>query len=318
MPNGATDPASSIPGPSIPGPSIPASSIVVPSYGRPDALRACLDALVAQDDPSFEVVVVDDGSPEPAARVCEGMARVRCVRQDNAGPAAARNRGAREARGTFLAFTDDDCRPRPDWLSRLHAAWGGDPDLMVGGRVENGLPDNPYAEASQSLCDFLYHWGGAEVGEAPFFTTNNAGLAREGFERLGGFDESFPLAAAEDRDLGLRWREMGGRLTYAPRAVVDHHHALTLRRFFRQHANYGRGAHHLHGVLRARGALEPGARPPVERPAFYWGMLTWPLRRRGVRGVPLSLLIGLSQAAMVRGYGEEARAQRRRPRAHEA
>ena len=285
---------------------MPASTIVVPSYGRPEALRACLAALAAQDDPDREVVVVDDGSPEPLASVCEAFEGVRCIRQENAGPARARNRGAREAEGDFLAFTDDDCRPRPDWLSALRRAWDGEERRMVGGRVVNGLPGNPYASASQALCDYLYDYYGAAEGEAPFFTTNNCGVSREGFHRLGGFDETFPLAAAEDRDLGMRWRDEGGSLAYAPDAVVDHHHALTLRRFLRQHANYGRGARHLHLVLDGRGAEQP----KVEPPRFYAGLLLWPLRRRGLAGLGGTVLMGLSQVAMVRGYAA-ARAEER-------
>ena len=285
----------------------PVTTIVVPSYGRPESLRGCLAALAAQDEPDHEVVVVDDGSPEPLAPICADFASVRCVRQDNAGPAAARNHGAREARGSFLAFTDDDCRPRPDWLTALRRAWGGDERRMVGGRVLNGLPRNPYASASQALCDYLYDYYGAESGAAPFFTTNNCGVSRAGFHGLGGFDESFPLAAAEDRDLGMRWREAGGELAFAPEAVVDHHHALTLRRFFRQHANYGHGARHLHRALDARGV----AQPKVEPARFYAGLLLWPVRRRGIRGLGGSALMMLSQVAMVRGYAR-ARAEERR------
>lgn len=292
----------------------PRSTIVVPSHGRPDALRACLAALAVQDDPSREVVVVDDGSPTPLAPVCAEFAGVRCVRQANAGPAAARNRGAREARGTFLAFTDDDCRPRPGWLSALRRAWDEDARRMVGGRVVNGLPRNPYASASQGLCDYIYDYYGAASGEAQFFTTNNLGVAREAFERVGGFDEAFPLAAAEDRDLGMRWREGGGTLVFAPDAVVEHHHALTLRRFFRQHANYGRGARHLHRALDRRGA----APPKVEPARFYAGLLLWPVRRWGLRGLGGVALMGLSQVAMVRGYAQARAEERRRAEAGEA
>ena len=288
---------------------MPRSTIVVPSYDRPEALRACLTALAAQDDPDREVVVVDDGSPEPLAPICEAFEGVRCVRQANAGPAAARNRGARQATGAFLAFTDDDCRPRPDWLSKLRLAWGEDEARMVGGRVVNGLPRNPYACASQGLCEYLYDYYRAEGGEAPFFTTNNCGVSRDGFHRLGGFDESFPLAAAEDRELGLRWRGRGGSLIYAPDAVVDHHHPLTLRRFMRQHANYGRGAWHLHNKRGDDG--QPSTR--MEPARFYAGLVLWPLRRHGLTGLRGTVLMGLSQVAMVRGYAA-ARAEGRRIR----
>ena len=295
--------------PADPTDSIPASSIVVPSFGRPESLRACLAALIAQDDPDREIIVVDDGSPEPLAPICADHEGVRCIRQDNAGPASARNRGARAARGAFLAFTDDDCLPRRDWLSSLRRAWADDDRRIVGGLVRNGLPANPFATASQALCDYLYDYYGAAGGAAPFFTTNNLGLARDGFQRLGGFDEGFPLAAAEDRDLGLRWRDAGGELIFAPHAVVEHRHALTLRRFLRQHANYGRGARHLHRALDARGARQPR----VEPMRFYAGLVLWPIRERGLCGLGGSVLMALSQAAMVRGYASARADERRSP-----
>jgi glycosyltransferase involved in cell wall biosynthesis len=77
------------------------TSVIIPSFNRPHQLAACLEAVVAQQDAyPFEVVVVDDGSRVPLADVCARFGdRVRCVRQENAGPAAARNRAVREARG---------------------------------------------------------------------------------------------------------------------------------------------------------------------------------------------------------------------------
>lgn len=282
---------------------MPRSAIIVPSFNRPDALRACLEALTQQTEPDYEVIVVDDGSAKPLAPVAAGMARVRVIRQDNAGPAAARNRGAAEADAEFLAFTDDDCRPRPGWLSALRAGQAGNPDRLVGGYVENGLPQNPYATASQELCDFLYEWFGAETGDNPFFTTNNMGCDAARFHVLGGFDETFPLAAAEDRDFGLRWRDAGGAMAFVRDAVVDHYHPLTFRKYLRQHSNYGRGAHHLHGVMAARGSDLP-RREPI---GFYLGLMANPLRRRGVAGMPGAALAALSQVAMVAGYAAEAR-----------
>lgn len=94
----------------------PTFSIVVPTYRRPQALRRCLAALSRLDYPRerFEVLVVDDGSdesPEPIVTEARGTVNARLIQQDHAGPARARNRGAAEATGTFLAFTDDDCEP---------------------------------------------------------------------------------------------------------------------------------------------------------------------------------------------------------------
>jgi GT2 family glycosyltransferase len=281
-------------------------AIVVPSYARPERLEACLDALAAQEGGPYPTVVVDDGSPEPLAPVCAPYPFVTCMRQDNAGPAAARNAGARAATdAVFLCFTDDDCRPQTAWARGLFAAWNGEPSRLVGGRVENALPTNVYAATSQSLCDYLYAYFGAAAGQAPFFTSNNIGCSAAGFAAIGGFDESFPLAAAEDRDFGLRWRDRLGPLVYAPDAVVDHAHPLTFARFWRQHANYGRGARHLHRVLAARAASAPRR----EKICFYTGLLVYPLRHPNLGTIPArivqSALMGLSQVAMIAGYLDE-------------
>lgn len=286
---------------------MPDAAIIVPSYNRPEQLRRCLEALTRQDHPSYEVIIVDDGSAEPLAPVCEPFAPlVRCIRQQNTGPAAARNRGAASTSAAFIALTDDDCIARPNWLSALQAAHEGQAFRLVGGQVENGLPSDRYAAASQLLCDYLYDYFGAKSGTMPFFTSNNMALSRVDFEKLGGFDETFPLAAAEDREFGLRWRERGGESCYAADAVIDHFHAMTLRKFWRQHSNYGAGAHHLHRVLDGRSSVQP-RREPLR---FYLDLLTWPLRKRGLTGIGQSALMFLSQAAMVNGFARAARRAR--------
>ncbi len=291
--------------------TIPAKAeiaVIVPSYARADRLRACLAALAAQEGGPYPTYVTDDGSPEPLAPICKEYPWVTCIRQDNSGPATARNAAAAAARAAgaaFLCFTDDDCRPHPSWVRELAAAQGGDAARLVGGRVLNALEDNLYAAASQSLCDYLYEYFGAESGTAPFFTSNNIGCSAELFMALGGFDELFPLAAAEDRDFCLRWQERFGPLVYAPRAVVDHAHPLTLARFWRQHMNYGRGARHLHRSLAARG----DDRPRREPFGFYAGLVFHPLRSRRRGALGQSALMGLSQVAMVAGYASERRSE---------
>lgn len=282
------------------------TSVIIPTFNRPERLADCLEALAVQDCDDFEVVVVDDGSETPIAPVCEKFAPlVRHVRQENTGPACARNTGAAAARGRFLAFTDDDCRPRQDWLRQLRSAHAGVQGRMVGGLVLNGLAGNRFSSASQFLCDFLYDYFDAAGGHAPFFTSNNLAMDRADFERLGGFDVSFGRAAAEDRDLGLRWRELGGQLVFADQAVVDHYHHLSFGSFWRQHSAYGAGAVHLHRVMKARSV----PKPRFESFPFYWRLMTWPIRKQGLRRIDIAVLMVLSQAAMVAGYVEESRSR---------
>src|SRR5262249_8052963 len=102
-----------------------AISVVVPTRDRLAALEACLGSLHPQTFAGLlEVVVVDDGSvaADQVARTVARHANARLVRQGAAGPASARNAGARHADGETLCFTDDDCLPQVDWVEELVAA----------------------------------------------------------------------------------------------------------------------------------------------------------------------------------------------------
>jgi GT2 family glycosyltransferase len=282
--------------------ALPTFSVVVPTYCRPEGLADCLHSLEKLDYPRdrFEVIVVDDGSgaPPDPGRV---SVDVTVITQPHAGPATARNSGAARARGDYLAFTDDDCQADPDWLGELAGRLEGATDLAVGGRTLNALAENPYASATQLLVDYLSEWTRAS-GQGAFFASNNLAVPTELFRTRGGFDTGFPLAAGEDREFCDRWIRLGGRLSYAPRAVIRHGHHLTLRDYWRQHVNYGRGALRYHR-LRAQTAF---ARSPATPLSFYLRLVACPLTRaRGRRRFSLTALLALAQIATAMGYWRE-------------
>ena len=192
---------------------LPFFSIVVPTYNRPSQLASCLHALTQLDYPQerYEVVVVDDGSQTPldaTVKPFQSETNIILLRQKNAGPAAARNTGARQAKGDYIAFTDDDCMPTADWLRQLTMALQARPDAMVGGRTLTALPGNVYSSASQALIDYLYSYY-SSASQGIFFASNNIAMSRQHFLDIGGFDVSFPLAAAEDRNLCDCWQQAG-------------------------------------------------------------------------------------------------------------
>ena len=88
--------------------SSPLVSVVVPVYNGEAFLRETLDSVFAQDYDPIEVIVVDDGSTDGSARIAQSYSEVRYHWQENAGPAAARNRGIEVAQGEFVAFVDSD------------------------------------------------------------------------------------------------------------------------------------------------------------------------------------------------------------------
>jgi glycosyltransferase involved in cell wall biosynthesis len=282
----------------------PAFSIIIPTYNRPNRLEACLKSLGQLNYPSarFEVIVVDDGSPialEPVVDDFRAACNISFHRQESAGPAAARNTGARRAQGAFLAFTDDDCRPAPNWLRALAKQFRKTPTHLLGGRTVNALTQNPFSTASQLLVHYLYDHYNDGDNQARFFTSNNIALPTDRFHEIGGFDTTFMRAAAEDREFCDRWLHYGGSMTYVPEAVVRHAHSLDLAGFWRQHFNYGRGAFHFHEAhsRRDRDSIAP------ESLSFYWNLLRYPFSRySGSWALAQMLLMGVSQVANASGF----------------
>lgn len=278
-------------------------SIIIPTFERRAHVARCLASLARLDyDPGrWEAIIVDDGSREPADAEVNTAAKtlpVRLVLNEHGGPAAARNAGAAQAQGRYLAFTDDDCCPQPGWLNAFADRFAQAGDCGIGGQSINALPDNIYSEASQVLLDYLYSRFNAVPGEAQLLISNNFALSASRFHAVGGFDTQFPRAAGEDRDLCARLREHDCPMFFEPEAMVMHHHALSLRRFSRQHFNYGCGAWRFHQSRAQRDA----AAMKIEPGEFYWSLLRFPYRDNRARAASLSALLALSQAANAAGF----------------
>ena len=282
----------------------PFISVIIPTYDRPTQLFKCLCAFAAQDYPRdrFEVVVVDDGSVEQVNDPIGSLRHqldITLLKQPHSGPASARNYGAAHAKGTYLAFTDDDCIPASDWLRRLSTSFPLFPEAVVGGRTINQLVDNPYSTASQLLVDYLYtRWNPASM-HATFFASNNLALPATCFHAVGGFDRGWNRAAGEDRDFCDRLIGHGYRLVYVPEALVHHAHFLTFRSFFRQHFTYGWGAYRLH-QLRAERA---GEHTRFGSLAFYLKTIAYPFTQTRVcKAAVLAMLLGVAQTANAIGW----------------
>lgn len=281
-------------------------SIVIPTHDRPRQLRVCLAALGAVDYPRerFEVIVANDGGdvpPDELVRDLGARMSLQIFSQPNLGPSAARNAAVARSRGRFLVFTDDDCVPPPDWLTRLEAAVKRSPNALVGGRTINLLADNPYSTASHLLLEYVYdYYSDSALADRRFFASNHFALPAEGFARICGFDETF--RAAEDREFCRRWVASGGMLAYDPDVVMYHAHESGLLTLPRQHFRYGRGAYPFwtKHPRDGRGSLR------VEPLRFYLGMLRFAFASRHARPVLLSALVLLSQIANAAGFAFEA------------
>jgi GT2 family glycosyltransferase len=286
------------------------AAVVVPTYGRPAHLLNCLESLANQSFPEpWEAVIVDDGSPEPVGGLVDAFAgrlSLRVIRQENAGPAAARNQGVQEARGEFIAFTDDDCLPEPAWLAELVRAARDRPGVLVGGTTINGLSGELFASTSQLIIDLVYEHFNRDPEDAYFLTSNNMLCSRERFLALGGFDAGFARAGGEDRDFCDRWRMAGWRIAWHPAARVEHRHSQTLRRFLELHYRYGRGAYRYQAVRRERGSgtMREDIGFHKSLPHRVWRELQ--KGRNPLRAAGLLAALGGWQVANAVGFGVEA------------
>ena len=241
-------------------------SVVIPTRDRPAALGRCLAALAEQDGAAeLDVVVVDDGSPDRAA-VDEATASSplspRVVRTPGRGPAAARNLGARAAKGDVVLFLDDDCEPAPAWATRLAAAVSEAAPVAAGHTV-SPRQASAAVRASQSITNRLLRASLTADGALAFAPSCNLACRREVVVRLP-FDERFPDAAGEDRDWWARVIDAGIAGGYEPDALVVHRQQLGIGAFARQQYRYGRGA------VRYRRAAS-GRR--LARPRFYAALI---------------------------------------------
>jgi glycosyltransferase involved in cell wall biosynthesis len=283
----------------------PFFSIIIPTYARPERLAACLQAIDRLNYPRerFEVIVVDDGSetpPDAEVAVFRGRLDITLLIQSHAGPAKARNTGAEQAKGTFLAFTDDDCKPAPDWLQKLAIRFSDMPDCVIGGCILNDIPDNPYSNASQMLIDYIYSYYNNNPYQSHFFTTNNFALASKLFHATGSFHTTFSLPGGEDREFCARWLHLGYQMVYASEVIVYHAHSLKFLTFWKQHSNYGRGAYKFHQIIAARQGLK---RIKIEPLSFYLNIMSYPLSKaKGWRVFLILTLLFITQLANVCGF----------------
>ncbi|MCK6628134.1 MAG: glycosyltransferase family 2 protein [Anaerolineae bacterium] len=205
----------------------PLFSIVIPVYNGGDMFKRCLTAIHQSTFTDWELVVVDDGSTDGSDRLAGQFGARVFKTKGRLGPAAARNLGARAARGHYLYFIDADCELHPDTLTNIAHVFQTDPHLdALFGSYDDAPGAANFIAQYKNLFHHYVHQNSNE--EASTFWTGCGVIKRSQFLALGGFDlQRYRRPAIEDIDLGYRLKQAGGRIRLVKHVQVKHLKAWT-------------------------------------------------------------------------------------------
>ncbi|MFN3231287.1 MAG: glycosyltransferase family A protein [Alphaproteobacteria bacterium] len=190
----------------------PLVTCAIPVFNGARFLKQAVESVTRQTYSNIEIIVVNDGSTDETPKIIESLGPVvRSFRQENKGPAAARNVAIREARGEFVAFLDADDLWVPDKIEKQIACFERDPDLAICTAQAEHFWEGEVADEEQQLRDSL----NAPHDAGWFFSSV---IRRDLFDRIGVFDESlWHLDAAE---IAMRIRAEGAKLQVIPDALM--------------------------------------------------------------------------------------------------
>jgi GT2 family glycosyltransferase len=199
----------------------PRISVVMPVYNAERLLDECLQALRANTDVDYEVLVVDDSSTDRSREIAAAYGCRVIPSGGRLGPAGARNVGAREANGDIIFFVDSDVMVRPDTLRRLVEAFD---DATLDGVIAVQAPKMRF----RNICSryknlWMYYTYARRAGEdVPLFYTTAAGIRTRVFTESGGFDVNYANPNVEDTDFGQKLGTLGYRIRVLPDLEVEH------------------------------------------------------------------------------------------------
>jgi len=213
-------------------------SVIVPAYNASATIGKTLESLSRQNCfQPFEVIVVDDGSSDNTADIVASFASVKYIRQDNAGPASARNHGARLAQGDFFAFTDSDCIPHEDWVSQLMEGFSHPQVGVVAGSY--GIA-NPQFILARCIYKEIFWRHACLMPDFPnAFGSYNFCVKKNVFDAVGGFNTEYRFASGEDNDLSYKIRRSGWRIYFQRKALVDHYHPVRVFKYLNEQFRHG-------------------------------------------------------------------------------
>jgi len=211
----------------------PFISIIVPAYNAREHLGQCLDALLVSSYTTCEIIVVDDGSTDDTAEMARAKGVTVLQRTRQAGPGAARDEGALQAKGEILLFVDADVLVKEGTVARVAKRFTENPDLdALFGSYDDTPSEEDFLSQYKNLSHHYVHQQSSE--EAVTFWAGCGAVRKEVFDRAGGFDqERYRRPSIEDIELGYRMNKMGCKILLDKALQVKHLKKWTLESLLR-------------------------------------------------------------------------------------
>jgi len=208
-------------------------SVIIAAYNEADCLEDCLATITRQTHPSYEVIVVDDGSTDGTAEIA-GRFGVQVLRRPHLGPGLARNSAVPHVSGEILVFVDADMSFHPDFLAKLVEPIERDGAAGTFTKEEYvANKDNPWANCWTINCGLPY--GRRHPADYPDVDPVFRAIGRKDFLSVGGYDD---LGYSEDHSIS---RKLGRLAVHAPEAICYHKNPSTPKDVYLSARWYGRG-----------------------------------------------------------------------------
>ncbi|PIU21549.1 MAG: hypothetical protein COT15_01735 [Candidatus Diapherotrites archaeon CG08_land_8_20_14_0_20_34_12] len=213
------------------------ASIIIPCYNSEKTINLCLNSLLNQTfKEDYEIIFVDDGSTDKTKYLIEESRKknknIKLIEQQHAGPAVARNLGAKTAKYDILVFTDSDCEAEKNWLEEMVKPFS-DPKVVAVQGAYKTKQKSEIANFIQLEIEERYVRM-KRANHLDWIGSYSAAYKKDIYLKEGGFDSKFEIASGEDSDLSYRLSEKGLKLMFNPKAIVYHAHAESLENYLKK------------------------------------------------------------------------------------